>query len=127
MLIIPAIDLRQGKCVRLSQGRKGATKVYDTDPVEVAKRFETVDLALMPICPIAPAEEMIQHHMNPTQAVEATSLLKASVMAPIHFETFVNSLDHADDCRGALQKVANASSGMPKIVMWHIGESIVVR
>jgi len=40
MLIIPAIDLRNGQCVRLAQGRKDATKVYNADPVEVALSFE---------------------------------------------------------------------------------------
>ncbi len=39
MLIIPAIDLRDGRCVRLTQGRKDAVKVYDGDPVEIAQRF----------------------------------------------------------------------------------------
>ncbi|MCA1626592.1 MAG: 1-(5-phosphoribosyl)-5-((5-phosphoribosylamino)methylideneamino)imidazole-4-carboxamide isomerase, partial [Acidobacteria bacterium] len=28
MLIIPAIDLREGRCVRLTQGRKADVKVY---------------------------------------------------------------------------------------------------
>src|SRR5439155_19222450 len=40
MLIIPAIDLRDGCCVRLAQGRKDATKIYNADPVEVALSFE---------------------------------------------------------------------------------------
>jgi phosphoribosylformimino-5-aminoimidazole carboxamide ribotide isomerase len=40
MLVIPAIDLRQGKCVRLTQGRKEAATVYDGDPVKVAEEFE---------------------------------------------------------------------------------------
>jgi phosphoribosylformimino-5-aminoimidazole carboxamide ribotide isomerase len=40
MLIIPAIDLRQGKCVRLAQGRKDAETSYDRDPISVAKAFE---------------------------------------------------------------------------------------
>ena len=39
MLIIPAIDLQNGKCVRLSQGRKDAAIVYDNDPVKVARSF----------------------------------------------------------------------------------------
>jgi phosphoribosylformimino-5-aminoimidazole carboxamide ribotide isomerase len=46
MIIIPAIDLRQGKCVRLTQGRKDAVKVYDNDPVKIAEGFER-DGALM--------------------------------------------------------------------------------
>jgi phosphoribosylformimino-5-aminoimidazole carboxamide ribotide isomerase len=40
MLVIPAIDLRQGKCVRLTQGRKEAITVYDADPIKVAEGFE---------------------------------------------------------------------------------------
>ena len=40
MLIIPAIDLRDGRCVRLAQGRKDAAKIYNADPVEVALSFE---------------------------------------------------------------------------------------
>jgi phosphoribosylformimino-5-aminoimidazole carboxamide ribotide isomerase len=40
MLIIPAIDLREGRCVRLTQGRKSEVKVYDGDPVGIARRFE---------------------------------------------------------------------------------------
>lgn len=39
MIILPAIDLRNGRCVRLTQGRKDSAKVYDADPVEVAKGF----------------------------------------------------------------------------------------
>lgn len=38
--IIPAIDLIDGKCVRLSQGDYEAKKVYNEDPLEVAKMFE---------------------------------------------------------------------------------------
>ncbi|HXI23155.1 MAG TPA: 1-(5-phosphoribosyl)-5-[(5-phosphoribosylamino)methylideneamino]imidazole-4-carboxamide isomerase [Pyrinomonadaceae bacterium] len=40
MLVIPAIDLRNGKCVRLTQGRKDAATVYDSDPLKVAENFE---------------------------------------------------------------------------------------
>ncbi|HEX8070236.1 MAG TPA: 1-(5-phosphoribosyl)-5-[(5-phosphoribosylamino)methylideneamino]imidazole-4-carboxamide isomerase [Pyrinomonadaceae bacterium] len=39
MLIIPAIDLRQGRCVRLTRGRREDVRVYDRDPVEVAQGY----------------------------------------------------------------------------------------
>ena len=39
MEIIPAIDIRLGRCVRLSQGREDAETVYDADPVAVAARW----------------------------------------------------------------------------------------
>lgn len=38
--IVPAIDLIDGKCVRLTQGDYAQKKVYNEDPLEVAKMFE---------------------------------------------------------------------------------------
>lgn len=38
--IIPAIDIIEGKCVRLSQGDYNQKKVYNENPLEVAKSFE---------------------------------------------------------------------------------------
>jgi phosphoribosylformimino-5-aminoimidazole carboxamide ribotide isomerase len=38
--IIPAIDIIEGKCVRLSQGDFNKKKVYNNNPVEVAKQFQ---------------------------------------------------------------------------------------
>jgi phosphoribosylformimino-5-aminoimidazole carboxamide ribotide isomerase len=39
MLLIPAIDLKDGKCVRLRQGRMEDDTVFSDDPVEVAARW----------------------------------------------------------------------------------------
>jgi len=40
MIILPAIDIRGGRCVRLIQGSFDREVVYDDDPVKVAKRWE---------------------------------------------------------------------------------------
>lgn len=40
MRIIPAIDIIEGKCVRLSKGDYDTKKIYNENPVEVAKEFE---------------------------------------------------------------------------------------
>jgi phosphoribosylformimino-5-aminoimidazole carboxamide ribotide isomerase len=39
MLLIPAIDIKDGKCVRLRQGRMDDDTVYSDDPVEMARRW----------------------------------------------------------------------------------------
>lgn len=39
MLVIPAIDLKDGKCVRLRQGRMDDSTVFSDDPVEIAGRW----------------------------------------------------------------------------------------
>ena len=44
MQIIPAIDLIDGKCVRLTEGDYAQKKIYNEDPLEVAKQFEGVGL-----------------------------------------------------------------------------------
>ena len=40
MTIIPAIDIINGKCVRLTKGDYAQQKIYNDNPVEVAKQFE---------------------------------------------------------------------------------------
>ena len=40
MRIIPAIDIIEGKCVRLTKGDYATQKIYNEDPLEVAKAFE---------------------------------------------------------------------------------------
>ncbi|SOU87162.1 1-(5-phosphoribosyl)-5-[(5-phosphoribosylamino)methylideneamino]imidazole-4-carboxamide isomerase [Tenacibaculum dicentrarchi] len=40
MRIIPAIDIIEGKCVRLTKGDYATKKVYNENPIEVAKEFE---------------------------------------------------------------------------------------
>lgn len=40
MRIIPAIDIIDGKCVRLSKGDYNTKKIYNENPLEVAKRFQ---------------------------------------------------------------------------------------
>ncbi len=42
MRIYPAIDIKEGKCVRLLQGRFSDMTVYGDDPVETAKKWESL-------------------------------------------------------------------------------------
>ena len=47
MRIIPAIDIIEGKCVRLSRGDYTTKKVYNEDPLEVAKQFEDAGISYL--------------------------------------------------------------------------------
>jgi phosphoribosylformimino-5-aminoimidazole carboxamide ribotide isomerase len=44
MQIIPAIDIIDGKCVRLTQGDYAQKKIYNENPLEVAKEFESAGI-----------------------------------------------------------------------------------
>ncbi|WP_142722693.1 1-(5-phosphoribosyl)-5-[(5-phosphoribosylamino)methylideneamino]imidazole-4-carboxamide isomerase [Chryseobacterium sp. ON_d1] len=47
MKIIPAIDIIDGKCVRLSKGDYNTKKIYNEDPLEVAKEFESFGIQFL--------------------------------------------------------------------------------
>ncbi len=47
MIVIPAIDLKEGRCVRLLQGRMEDATVYSEDPAGTAKHFESLGAELI--------------------------------------------------------------------------------
>lgn len=47
MKIIPAIDIIDGKCVRLAQGDYSRKTVYDEDPLSVARKFEEAGIGYL--------------------------------------------------------------------------------
>ncbi|RJQ45657.1 MAG: 1-(5-phosphoribosyl)-5-[(5-phosphoribosylamino)methylideneamino]imidazole-4-carboxamide isomerase [Nitrospiraceae bacterium] len=49
MIVIPAIDLKDGKCVRLLQGRKEEVTVYSDDPAAMAKHWASLGAELLHI------------------------------------------------------------------------------
>lgn len=47
MFVIPAIDLKNGQCVRLTEGREESAKIYYCDPIEVAREYERAGARLL--------------------------------------------------------------------------------
>ena len=62
MRIIPAIDIIDGKCVRLTKGDYSTKKVYNENPVEVAKRFEGIGIEYLHLVDLDGAKA--QHIVN---------------------------------------------------------------
>ena len=60
--IIPAIDLIDGKCVRLTQGDYAQKKIYNQNPLEVAKSFEAVGIRRLHLVDLDGAKA--QHIVN---------------------------------------------------------------
>ena len=69
--IIPAIDLIDGKCVRLSQGDYNEKKVYNEDPLEVAKMFEDAGIRRLHLVDLDGAK--IKHIVNQSVLEKITS------------------------------------------------------
>ncbi|RIA09778.1 1-(5-phosphoribosyl)-5-[(5-phosphoribosylamino)methylideneamino] imidazole-4-carboxamide isomerase [Flavobacteriaceae bacterium MAR_2010_72] len=62
MRIIPAIDIIDGKCVRLTKGDYNTKKVYNENPLEVAKQFEASGIEYLHLVDLDGAKA--QHIVN---------------------------------------------------------------
>ena len=76
MDIIPAIDLIDGKCVRLTQGDYSKKKIYNENPLEVAKHFEAAGIRRLHLVDLdgAKAQHIVNHRVLHNIASQ-TSLL----------------------------------------------------
>ncbi len=75
--IIPAIDLIDGKCVRLSQGDYNKKTVYNTDPLEVALMFEAAGITRLHLVDLdgAKAKHIVNHKVLETIAVKTNLII----------------------------------------------------
>jgi phosphoribosylformimino-5-aminoimidazole carboxamide ribotide isomerase len=63
MRIIPAIDIIDGKCVRLSKGDYNTKKIYNENPLEVAKEFEANGIQYLHVVDLdgAKSKQIVNH------------------------------------------------------------------
>lgn len=69
MLVIPAIDLKGGRCVRLWQGRADQETVYADDPVAIAERWRAAGATLLHIVDLDGAFQGRPMHLEVVQAI----------------------------------------------------------
>jgi len=75
MRIIPAIDIIDGKCVRLSKGDYDTKKIYNENPLEVAKNFEAHGIKYLHLVDLDGAKSKhIVNHKILEQIASKTSL-----------------------------------------------------
>ncbi len=102
MRIIPAIDIIDGKCVRLSKGDYDTKKIYNENPLEVAKEFE---------------EHGIQYlHLVDLDGAKSKHIVNHKVLEQIATKTnlkidFGGGLKTDEDLRIAFESGANQITG----------------
>lgn len=76
MRIIPAIDIINGKCVRLTKGDYNTRKIYNDNPVEVAKEFEANGIQYLHVVDLdgARSKHIVNHKV--LQAIATETSLK---------------------------------------------------
>ncbi len=75
MTIIPAIDIIDGKCVRLTNGDYAQQKVYNDNPVEVAKAFEGAGISRVHIVDLDGAKAGAMVNLKVLEAIAADTNL----------------------------------------------------
>src|SRR5215217_8599498 len=88
MIVIPAIDLKNGLCVRLMQGRKSEMTVYNQNPVEMAKEFASAGANLIHVVDLDGA---FNEPGSPNRAV--LKKIVDAVDVPVEFGGGVRSLE----------------------------------
>ncbi|MFD0975509.1 1-(5-phosphoribosyl)-5-[(5-phosphoribosylamino)methylideneamino]imidazole-4-carboxamide isomerase [Salinimicrobium gaetbulicola] len=102
MRIIPAIDIIDGKCVRLSQGDYNSKKIYNENPVEVAKEFQDHGIEFLHLVDLdgAKSKHIVNHKI--LEKITSGTSLKVD---------FGGGLKSDDDLRIAFECGANQITG----------------
>ncbi|CAM3599041.1 1-(5-phosphoribosyl)-5-[(5-phosphoribosylamino)methylideneamino] imidazole-4-carboxamide isomerase [Flavobacterium saliperosum S13] len=102
MRIIPAIDIIDGKCVRLSKGDYATQKIYNENPLEVAKQFEAHGIQYL--------------HLVDLEGAKSNQIVNYKVLEQIAIKTtlqidFGGGLKSDADLRIAFESGANQITG----------------
>jgi len=94
VIVVPAIDLRGGRAVRLVRGDPAAETVYSDDPVEVAKRFEADGAAMLHVVDLDAA-------LGTGQNRDVVAAICRAVSIPVQAGGGLRSLEAVDRVLGA--------------------------
>ena len=102
MRIIPAIDIIDGKCVRLSKGDYNTKKIYNENPLEVAKSFEDAGIQYL--------------HLVDLDGAKSSRIINHKVLEQIATKTklkidFGGGLKTDEDLKIAFESGANQITG----------------
>jgi phosphoribosylformimino-5-aminoimidazole carboxamide ribotide isomerase len=102
MQIIPAIDIIDGKCVRLTQGDYSQKKIYNENPLEVAKEFESAGINRLHLVDLDGAKAGAVKNWNVLESIATNTELSID---------FGGGIKQEDD----LKTVLNAGASMATI------------
>jgi phosphoribosylformimino-5-aminoimidazole carboxamide ribotide isomerase len=127
MIIIPAIDLRGGRCVRLTQGQASAETVYSENPVAMARQWEEAGAEMLHVVNLDGAM-----NKDDRENLRALENILYEVSLPVQFGGGVRSLGDVErlDELGATRIVIGTAAVENPILLQHIidefGDTIVV-
>ncbi|NBO63362.1 MAG: 1-(5-phosphoribosyl)-5-[(5-phosphoribosylamino)methylideneamino]imidazole-4-carboxamide isomerase [Acidobacteria bacterium] len=127
MIIIPAIDLRGGRCVRLTQGKVSAETVYSENPSHVARRWVEAGAEMLHVVNLDGAL-----NQNDTDNLKALERILFEVNVPVQFGGGVRTKDDVRrlDDLGVTRIVIGTAAIENPVMLEHIvgdfGSTVIV-
>jgi phosphoribosylformimino-5-aminoimidazole carboxamide ribotide isomerase len=91
MIVIPSIDLRDGRCVRLLQGDFAHETVYGDDPVAIARRWQEAGAAILHVVDLDGSRAG-----HPAQAAIVADIV-AALTIPVQIGGGLRALEHVEE------------------------------
>lgn len=126
MLVIPAIDIRAGKCVRLKQGDFERQTIYDTDPVAVAKRWEAEGANMLHIVDLDGAKDGISANLSVIREIARSVAIPVEVGGGIRSAQAAETLLSAGVDRIVLGTMAFEDRGSLKTLLKNYAPQVMV-
>jgi len=113
MRIIPAIDIIDGKCVRLTKGDYATQKIYNQDPLEVAKAFEDNGIKYLHLVDLDGAKSKSMVNANVLKKLANNTTLKIDFGGGIKSE---ESITKAFELGASQVTVGSIAAQKPELV-----------
>jgi phosphoribosylformimino-5-aminoimidazole carboxamide ribotide isomerase len=126
MIIYPAIDLRQGNCVRLSQGRFDQVTVYRDDPLAVAQDFAAAGASWLHIVDLDGAKDGSAAQTALITHIAADSGLKVQTGGGIRSESQIDAYLNGGIARVVIGSLALTNAGLVSAWLDQFGRDRIV-
>jgi phosphoribosylformimino-5-aminoimidazole carboxamide ribotide isomerase len=113
MILVPAIDIINGQCVRLTKGDYDTKKVYNESPVEVAKAFEGAGLTHVHVVDLDGARAKHIVNAKVLEQIATQTSLQVDFGGGIKTET---DLQTAFDCGASQVTLGSVAVSEPELV-----------
>jgi phosphoribosylformimino-5-aminoimidazole carboxamide ribotide isomerase len=126
MIILPAIDLYGGACVRLLKGDYNKMTVYNDNPVEVAKSFESAGAGYIHIVDLEGAKTGLTPNIESVKNIVNSTSLSAEIGGGIRSMSTIDAYVNAGVDRVILGTAAVENLDFAREAVKNFGDKIVI-
>ncbi|TMD67068.1 MAG: 1-(5-phosphoribosyl)-5-[(5-phosphoribosylamino)methylideneamino]imidazole-4-carboxamide isomerase [Chloroflexi bacterium] len=126
MIILPAIDIKDGECVRLYQGDYGKVTTYDTDPARVAQRWQEAGASWLHVVDLDGAASGYPVNVELIGGIRAATSLRIEVGGGIRSLPHIEQVFDLGIERIVLGTIALTDRALIEEALYRWGERIAV-